>query len=63
MIRQEKISLLLEQRHREDLKAVQMADAEYWGTAQTRDKRREWDLNDPEATRYINAATAMLLCL
>ena len=30
-----------------------MADAEYWGTEQTRDKRREWDLNDPEASRCV----------
>lgn len=48
---QDKIIQLLEQRHQEDIRAMRAADQEFRMTQQQKTMRREWDLNDPHATR------------
>eukprot|EP00051_Salpingoeca_urceolata_P006683 m.88484 g.88484 ORF g.88484 m.88484 type:complete len:375 (-) comp14943_c1_seq1:56-1180(-) len=51
MNRQDKLLQLLEQRKQEDLRALRLQEAEYRKTHQQKHQRREYDLNDPMATR------------
>ena len=51
LVRQEKIAIMLDQRQAQDLRSMRVAEAQYRQQHQTKESRREWDINDPLANR------------